>query len=49
MPPPSSLPPAVGLKLTVWSSAVNTHSILTVLSVSCRYKQNIILYYIVIL
>ena len=41
IPPPSSLPPAVGLKLTVWSSAVKTHSILTVLSVSWKYFNNL--------
>ena len=39
MPPPSSLLPAVGLKLTVWSSAAKTHSILTVLSVSWKIIQ----------
>ena len=39
MPPPSSLLPAVGLKLTVWSSAANTHSIRTVLSVSCAVSR----------
>ncbi len=38
MPPPSSLEPAVGLKETVWSSAVKAHSTRTVLSVSCSYK-----------
>ena len=32
---PLSSPEPVGLKLTVWSSAVKAHSTLTVLSVSC--------------
>ena len=32
---PSPVSPPVGLKLTVWSSAVKAHSTLTVLSVSC--------------
>ena len=40
MPPPSSRPPAVGLKETVWSSAVKAHSTRTVLSVSCSLVRH---------